>query len=63
MSKELVKEAFAAAHENGYDFVGMTPWDIAVDMVTFNPAMEDLGYDEVERLIKEIQAEAPDGKA
>lgn len=53
--KELVREALKNAAENGYEFKGMDARAIAVDMLTYNPELEDADLDEVTRIVAEIR--------
>jgi hypothetical protein len=53
--KELVREALKNAAENGYDFTGMDARAIAVDMLTYDAALEEADLDEVTRIVEELR--------
>lgn len=52
--KSRVREAFKNAHENGYEFIGLTPLEIAGDMIEFCADLESEQPEEIARILEEL---------
>ena len=55
--KDRVRQAFKNATENGYEFLGMTTAEIAIDMVMCDADLECEDVDQVARALEEIGEE------
>ena len=50
-----IKEALATAKDNGYLFEDMSPGEVAYDLITYHPELEDAEFGEIACIIHSIR--------